>query len=110
MAAELFAVRVPRLQLMTFPLRVQTPMLDWTEPKVLLAGNTLVTFTPFAADGPRFVTRIEYVRLLVIVTGSGESLIDMPRLADGPTVVGTATVLSLVSRSGPLANTVAVFI
>jgi len=59
MAAELFAVRVPRLQLTMFPLREQTPMLDCTETKVALAGNELVTFTPLAADGPRFATAIE---------------------------------------------------
>ena len=43
-----------------------------------------------------------------MVTGSGESLINIARLADETTVVETATVLSLVSKSGPLATTVAV--
>src|SRR5437870_5495103 len=59
MAAELFAVIVPRLQLTIVPLREQTPMLDWTETKVALAGSVLVTLTPLAADGPRLVTIIE---------------------------------------------------
>src|SRR5205809_1405233 len=59
MAAELFAVIVPRLQLTMLPFREQTPMLDWTETKLTPAGNVLVTFTPLAADGPRFVATIE---------------------------------------------------
>src|SRR4051812_45304917 len=45
-----------------------------------------------------------------MVTGSGESLINTARFADETTVVATETVLSLVSKSGPLARTVAVFV
>src|SRR5947209_4825075 len=46
----------PMLQLTMFPFRVQTPMLVWTEILLTLGGRVFVTFTPNAADGPRFVT------------------------------------------------------
>src|SRR2546430_316754 len=70
-SALLPPARLPRAQLM-FPLAfVQLPWLVVDETNVIRLGKTSVSTTPLAAEGPRLVTAITYVRLLPTGTGLG---------------------------------------
>src|SRR5208282_930136 len=85
-------IRLPRFHV-TLPALYKPPPLALT--KVTLAGRLSVTTTPLALEGPKFVTLIVYVRLLVALINAGP-LLPMPTSAKGVTVVITGKVTLLV--------------
>src|SRR5208282_5015472 len=90
--------RVPRLQFTT-PALLAPPPLALT--KLTPAGNASVTTTPLALEGPKFVTLIVYVRLLVALTNAGP-LLPIPTSATAVTVVMTGTLVLFVRLGSPV--------
>src|SRR5208282_5821863 len=91
-------VRAPRVQLTTPALLTPPPL---APTKVTLAGNASVTTTPLALEGPKLVTLIVYVRLLVALINAGP-LLPMPTSATGVTVVMTGTLVLFVRLGSPV--------
>jgi hypothetical protein len=100
-------VKAPKLQL-TRPLLFNPPPVALT--KVTLAGSVSVTTTLLALDGPKFVTEIVYVRLLVALTTAGADL-PSPTSATGVTVVPTGELVLLPGFGSAVVEvTVALFV
>jgi hypothetical protein len=98
---------VPKLQL-TRPLLFNPPPVALT--KVTLAGNVSVTTTPLALDGPKFVTEIVYVRLLLARTFAA-AVFPIATSATGVTVVMTGGVTLFVLFGSPVGElTLATFV
>src|SRR6185369_1558443 len=61
----------PRLNVITFPTRLQAPCDVEAETKSMPAGKVLVTNRPVTGSGPGLATPMEYVRLLPTFTDAG---------------------------------------
>src|SRR5690242_4406147 len=76
---------------MLFRFQVTTPLAreaempggDWIETIAKAEGNDSVATTPVAVDGPRLVTEIEKVILLVTRVVAGDAKFEIPRSAAG---------------------------
>lgn len=89
------------------------PWLGVAEVNVTPAGNVSVTVTAAALAGPLFVTVIEYVRVPLTDTGSGESVFVIDRsawFAGAFTVVVPGALLFAVFGSVSFAVTLAVLL
>ena len=67
---------------------LQLPWLALQEMKVVPTGSGSVTFTPSEKPGPALFTRIVYVRVVPLTTGSGESVFEIVRSAGDGVGVG----------------------
>jgi hypothetical protein len=67
---------------------LQLPWLALQEMKVVPIGSGSVTLTPSAKPGPALFTRIVYVSVVPLMTGSGESVFEIVRSAGAGVGVG----------------------
>src|SRR5437870_672551 len=81
MVAEAPASKVPRVHTSVPPSLVQTPCEEPSEISEVPAGNTLVSTTPVARAGPRFVTVVVKVTAAPGVAGLGDADSARDRLA-----------------------------
>src|SRR6185295_15489876 len=94
MVAAVPAGTVPRPNI-TIPFAFELPPCDELKDiRLTPAGTMLLTTTPFAEDGPLFVTVNVYVKLLPTSTGSGASDTERARSSGIPPPAETKNVAS----------------
>jgi hypothetical protein len=98
MVALAVFVIVPKAALNKLPLLVEVPWLTVADVKVNPAGNESVTTTVLAEFGPRLVTLMVNVRLLVTFNGVGEADWAMTKSAT-PTAQLPQTLLLITNES-----------
>src|SRR5450759_294878 len=81
MVALAVFVMVPKAALNKLPLLVEVPWLTMADVKVNPDGNESVTTTALAGFGPRLVTLMVNVRLLVTFTSVGDADLAMTKSA-----------------------------